>query len=174
MAARTEVLLGGSPHDPGARCAGSSVSGRAHLSQHRGHLRGFGCAPGPSPGVAPDGDDAHSRPQKPHRGETSGSARGERRSKHRARVTSDPRQPMTERSATGGHTRTAQSRAAWHWQGCSLRSLLSHHPDRSRKRSSSAGNAELGITAIMPSSRLCGARPRSMLSDAVGFRYRSA
>ena len=46
MAARTEVLLGGSPHDPGARCAGSSVSGYTHPSQHRGDLRGFGCVPG--------------------------------------------------------------------------------------------------------------------------------
>jgi hypothetical protein len=35
MAARTEVLLGESPHDPGARCAGSSVSGRTHPSQHQ-------------------------------------------------------------------------------------------------------------------------------------------
>src|SRR5215831_12337515 len=37
-AARTEALLGESPHDPGARCTGSSVSGRTHPSQHRGDL----------------------------------------------------------------------------------------------------------------------------------------
>jgi hypothetical protein len=41
-----------------ARCAGSSVSGCRHPSRHRGDLRGFGCVPGPSPGVALNGDDA--------------------------------------------------------------------------------------------------------------------
>ncbi len=32
-----------------------------------GHLRGFGCVPGLSPGVAPDGDDARSPPPPPRR-----------------------------------------------------------------------------------------------------------
>jgi len=41
-AARTDVLLGESPQDPGARGAGSSASGRTDTSQHRGHLTGFG------------------------------------------------------------------------------------------------------------------------------------
>jgi hypothetical protein len=53
MAARTEVVLGGSPHDPRARCAGSSVPGYTHPSQHLGHLRGFGCVPGFRPASLP-------------------------------------------------------------------------------------------------------------------------
>jgi hypothetical protein len=68
--------IGESPQHPGAGCAGSSVSGRTHPRQHLGHLRGFGCVPWLSPGVAPDGDDARSRPPQPHRDDTSGSARG--------------------------------------------------------------------------------------------------
>jgi len=74
-AAHTEVLLGESPHDPGTRCAGPSVSGRTHPSQHRGHLSGFGCIPGLSSDGALEGDDARSRPSQPHRDDTSGSAR---------------------------------------------------------------------------------------------------
>jgi hypothetical protein len=42
LAALTEILLGGYHHDSGARCAGSSVSGYRHASQHRGNLRGIG------------------------------------------------------------------------------------------------------------------------------------
>jgi hypothetical protein len=49
--------------------AGHTPAGTAHRD-----LRGFGCVPWLSPGVAPDGDDAHSRPPQPHRGDTSGSA----------------------------------------------------------------------------------------------------
>jgi hypothetical protein len=99
-AARTEVLLGESPHDPGARCAGSSVSGRTLPSQHRGDLRGFGCVPGLPPGVAPDGDGARSLPPQPHRDDTSGSARGERRSRRRVAATPGPPRLRTGPSAT--------------------------------------------------------------------------
>jgi hypothetical protein len=67
MAARTEVLLGESPHDPRARGAGFSFLGRTHFSRHRGDFKGFGCVPGLSAGVAPDGDDAPSRPPQPDR-----------------------------------------------------------------------------------------------------------
>ena len=39
--------------DPGARCAGSSASGRTHPSRHCGDLRGFGCVPGPAEPARP-------------------------------------------------------------------------------------------------------------------------
>ena len=110
-AARTEGLLGESPHDPGAQCAGSSVSGRTHPSQHRGHLRGFGCVPGLSPGVAPDGDDARSRPPQPHRDDTSGSARGERRSRRRAAATPSP--PRSEDKAISNALTYANGSIRW-------------------------------------------------------------
>ena len=61
MTARTEVLLGESPLDPGAQGSGSSVSDYTHPSQHRGRLKGFGGVPGLPHGVAPDGDDARPR-----------------------------------------------------------------------------------------------------------------
>jgi hypothetical protein len=104
MAARTEVLLGGSPHDPGARCAGSSVSGYTHPSQHRGHLRGFGCVPGLSPGVAPDGGDARSPPPQPPRDDASGSTRDARRSRRQARATPSPPAPTRSWRWSGPET----------------------------------------------------------------------
>ena len=107
--ARTEVLLGESPHDPGARCAGFSALGRTHRSQHRGDLSGLGCVPGLSPGVAPDGDVAHSQPPRPHRDGTGGRAPGAPRSTHRAGATPVPRHPATWRPVKLARTQTVRS-----------------------------------------------------------------
>ena len=147
MAARTEVLLGGSPHDPGARCAGSSVSGYTHPSQHRGHLRGFGCVPGLPPGVAPDGDDARSRPPQPHRDDRSGSARGERRSRRRAAATPSPPAPTIRQSVKSRRTPTARSGAAWPQPRCSNKSPPACPPDHFLRITNSSGNARPDITA---------------------------
>jgi hypothetical protein len=111
--ARTEVRLGESLHDPGARCAGSSVSGHPLPSQQRGQLKGFGYVPGLSPGVAPGGDDARSQPPRPHRGDPSGSARGEPRSRRRPEAIPSPPQSRTGPSATHSHTPTVRSDGAW-------------------------------------------------------------
>jgi hypothetical protein len=67
---------------------------------------GFGCVPGLSPGDALDGDGARTWPPRPHRGDASGSARGERRSKRRAAATPGPRRSRTGPSATHSHTQT--------------------------------------------------------------------
>ena len=73
-------------HPMAQRCAHDlvlrSLPGRCP-SQHAGHLSGFGCVPGRSPGVAPDGDHVRSPPPQPHRDDASGSTRGERRSRRR-------------------------------------------------------------------------------------------
>jgi hypothetical protein len=49
---RSPKAIGESAHDPGARCAGSSTSGRTDLGQQRADLTGFGSVPGLSSGVA--------------------------------------------------------------------------------------------------------------------------
>lgn len=120
--ARTEVLLGESPHDPGARCAGPSASVRTHSSQHRGHLRGFGWVPGFSPGVAPDGGDARSPPPQPHRDGASGSTRRERRARRRAAATPSPPASTIRQSVKPRRTPTARSGAAWPQPRCSKES----------------------------------------------------
>src|SRR5262249_44872431 len=53
---------------------------------------------------------AHGRPPLPRHGGTAGSVRDARRSKRRARVTSDPRRPRTARLATDGRMRTHKFR----------------------------------------------------------------
>ncbi len=101
---RTEVLLGGSPLDPGARVpvplswAVHAPAGTAAISRASAVFRGL------SPGVTPDGDDARSRPPRPHRDDRLGNARGERRSRRREGATPGP--------PRGGRSHSARSPVA--------------------------------------------------------------
>ena len=130
-------------------------------ARHDFNLLGAGLST--RPGVSRDAASAHGRPPLPHRGGTAGSARDARRSRRRARATSDPRQPRTERSVTDGHTRTARSRVAWRWRGCSSRSPLSPRLDHSRKTSSSCVRSRTVATSA----------PRSCCRSPTGHRSRT-